>query len=296
MRKLLFLFLCCYQGYVFGQSTPLSEIMDVQGHRGARGLMPENTIPAFIKALELGVKTLEMDAVLSADEQVVVSHDPWINPKICTVVDGESLAVTDTLNMYRLTFEEIKKYDCGSKGNSDFPNQEKLKTYKPLLKDVIRETEKYSIETGRELPLYNIEIKSRPDWDGKFYDSFQHYTDKVVKVIQEEKIQERTYIQSFDPRVLKYLHRKYPDQKLVMLVEEGLIPADRYLQLLGFYPQVYSPEYTLLNEDEVKRFHQYGMKVVPWTVNKETDMNRMIGFGVDGIITDYPDRLLELLK
>ena len=145
-----------------------SQNIDWQGHRGCRGLMPENSLPAFEKALELGVKTLELDVVINKDKEVIVSHDPWMSPQFCITPGGEKLEgiVEDLPRIYHLTYEEITAYDCGSSGNSNFPEQQKIKVYKPMLVEVFRMSEKYCKDNRRNEVYYNIEIKSNPEWDG----------------------------------------------------------------------------------------------------------------------------------
>lgn len=262
--------------------TPTSvKTIDWQGHRGARGEMPENTIPAFLHALSVGVQTLEMDVVISADGLVVVSHEPFFNSEICA-------EVPDSLNnIYQLSYAGVRQVDCGSKQNSRFPNQQNVAASKPLLQEVIEASETKAKEIGRELPFYNIEIKSRPEWDGVYHPEIGEYADRVMKVIESSQIGDRYTIQSFDLRTLKYLHKVYPKTKLVLLTEDD-IPLEDLLGELEFIPEVYSPYFKLLNSAVVKQAQEKGMKVIPWTVNDTTNMKAMIDLGVDGIITDYP--------
>ncbi|MEL7148075.1 MAG: glycerophosphodiester phosphodiesterase family protein [Bacteroidota bacterium] len=118
------------------QETPV--ILDIQGHRGARGLMPENTIPAFLEALKYDhVTTLELDLAVTRDGQLVVSHEPWFNHEICYDAVGEALNENDSISLYSLTYEEVRQFDCGSKGNPKYPDQQLLTVSKPLLKQVL---------------------------------------------------------------------------------------------------------------------------------------------------------------
>ena len=118
---------------------------DVQGHRGARGLLPENSIPGFKRALELGVTTLEMDVVIAADSTVVVSHEPWMSQVICRRPDGSPVEAADEFNLHRMTYEEIRLFDCGSRGHPLFPRQTKMPVTKPRLSDVIDAAEALSL-------------------------------------------------------------------------------------------------------------------------------------------------------
>ncbi len=269
-----------------------SKEFDWQGHRGARGNYPENTTPAFFYALDNGMKTLEMDVVISADSQVVVSHEPFFNEDICSL---DSLK-RDSLpnNLFQLSYAQIAEVDCGSKGNGRFPVQAKMSIAKPLLKDIIEATEEYAQQTQRALPYYNIEIKSRPEWDGQYHPSIKEYAELVMKIVTDAEVQYRTVIQSFDDRPLQYLHQTYPDITLALLVEDSISAPD-HLSKLGFTPNIYSCYYPLVNGDLVKFCKQNEMKVIPWTVNDSLEIKKLIDLGVDGVITDYPALRKDLL-
>ncbi|MEP2025850.1 glycerophosphodiester phosphodiesterase family protein, partial [Reichenbachiella sp.] len=141
--------------------------LDVQGHRGARGLLPENTVPAFIKAVELGVTTLELDLAVTKNHELLVSHDPFMSHKFSTSPDGSPIEKEDELNhnIYQMTYEEIKAYDVGSRFEKQFPNQEKMAIHKPLLKEVIDAVNKYIKDKNLPPVRYNIEIKCDPAGD-----------------------------------------------------------------------------------------------------------------------------------
>lgn len=270
---------------------------DVQGHRGARGLKPENTIPAFITALDSGVTTIELDLAVTKDRQLVVSHEPWMSADICLNAEGEEFAKRDEkgYNIYQMTYEEVKKFDCGSLGNKKFPEQEKMSVSKPLLKDVIVAVEDH-IKSYTQFEVdYNIEIKSSPDGDEKFHPTPAEFSDMVYSLLDEYLPMNRIIIQSFDFRVLKYWHEKYPHIKLAALVE-NLKSPEANLKDLGFEPLIYSPEYRLLNQSKVKWLHEKNIKVVPWTVNEIKDMLVLKGMGVDGFITDYPNRAKQFVN
>lgn len=274
---------------------------DVQGHRGARGLKPENTVPAFLTALDYGVTTLELDVVITKDKQVVVSHEPWMNFAVCTAPDGQSIKEKDEkkFNIYELTYEQVKQFDCGSIGNPRFPEQEKIKIFKPLLSDVIVAAENHIKSFTKYEVDYNIEIKSEKELDGTFQPSPEEFSDLVYSLIDQYLPLSRVVIQSFDFRVLKYWHTKYPDVRLAALVENEK-GAEENLKDLGFTPSIYSPYFKLLTKGIVKDLRAkvvtsnekklQKMRVIPWTVNEESDMLAIKGMGVDGFITDYPNR------
>lgn len=264
---------------------------DVQGHRGARGLRPENTIPAFLAALDTGVTTLELDVVITKDKQVVVSHEPWMSAAIC--LDSTGIAIAEKsekkYNIYQMTYDQVKLFDCGSKGNEKFPEQQKMRVAKPLLSDVLAAVETQIKNLNSYEVDYNIEIKSSPQDEKKFHPTIEEYSDLVYNLVNEYIPTDRLVIQSFDFRVLQYWHKKYPDIRLAALVENTK-SIDANLKDLGFKPSVYSPYFKLINKEKVHYLHQEKIRVIPWTVNEVSDMLSLKGMGVDGIITDYPDR------
>ncbi|MCE2957640.1 MAG: glycerophosphodiester phosphodiesterase family protein [Bacteroidota bacterium] len=274
---------------------------DVQGHRGARGLKPENTIPAFLTALDYGVTTLELDVVITKDKKVVVSHEPWMFSGICLTPNGNTISEKDEkrYNIYELTYEEVKKFDCGSIGNARFPEQEKIKISKPLLSDVIVAAETHIKSYTRYEVDYNIEIKSEKELYGKFQPYPEEFSDLVFNLIDQYLPLDRVVIQSFDFKVLQYFHEKYPQVRLAALVENEK-SAEANLKELGFIPSIYSPYFRLLDNNTVKELKTKvvssdekkprNMRVIPWTVNEEKDMLALKGMGVDGFITDYPNR------
>jgi len=272
-----------------------AQLFDLQGHRGARGMYPENSIPAFIYAIDQGVTTLELDVVISSDGKVVVSHEPWMNPDICLAPDGSELGneASERYNLYKMTYAEISRFDCGSKGNSRFSEQERVTTNKPLLGDVIATAERYMKgNTGFEFD-YNIEIKSDERGDGVYHPSPEEFSELVYKVIDEYLPWERVVIQSFDFRVLQYWNRTYPDVRLAALVE-NVRSIETNLGALGFVPAIYSPNYMLLTKKAIDELHERGVKVIPWTVNDTDKMLELKRWGVDGLITDYPNRAKEI--
>ncbi|ADB41617.1 glycerophosphodiester phosphodiesterase family protein [Spirosoma linguale] len=278
-----------------------SPTFDIQGHRGCRGLMPENTVPAFLKALDLGVTTLEMDVVISKDRQVVVSHEPYFNAAFSIAPDGvpvDKKAQRD-LVLYNMTYADIKRYNVGTNGNPAYPEQQKLSIHKPLLSEVIEQAEAY--RKAHNLPLfsYNIEIKSEPSEYGKSQPEPAEFCDLVQAVLKKQFPTERVnpnriVIQSFDFAMLKQWKKgvaesDYPPVRLSALVENLRSPSTN-LDELGFTPDVYSPYFRLLSKRKIDWLHEQSIRVIPWTVNNRADMERLKRWGVDGLITDYPDR------
>lgn len=263
--------------------------LDIQGHRGCRGLYPENSIPAFNKAIDLGVTTLELDVVLSKDFEVVVSHEPYLNPTICTNPNQiEVSSDPDFTNLYQLDYAKIRRFDCGSKSHPNFPMQINIKTHKPLLTEVFRLIEKKQSNVN-----LNIEIKSNPQGYGKFFPKPKRYVDVVMGVIENQGYLNRVTLQSFDINILEAIHKQYPEVLIALLVDDNENIKEK-LQSLTFKPDIVSPFFKLLDEKEVVKYHEDGFKIIPWTVNTIDDLKMVLGWDVDGIITDYPDRLLDL--
>jgi len=271
--------------------------IEVQGHRGDRGNLPENTIEAFLSALHKGVDVLELDIIISKDKKVVVSHETYMSSLYMSSPSGEAILNLDekNYNLYQMTYDSIKTFDSGSRGNKKFPNQQKLKTYKPLLSEVFHTIENEITEKNLPAVKYNIEIKS----DKKAYDIYQPQpeiiVDLVMEVIKKNKMESKVNIQSFDPNALNILHKKHPNIEIAYLVSKGSIESN--LELLDFKPQIYSPYFKLLkNKTTIDSLKTKNIKVIPWTVNDEKDIKQMIALKVDAIITDYPERVLDLLK
>jgi glycerophosphoryl diester phosphodiesterase len=268
---------------------------DLQGHRGCRGLMPENTIAAFLKAVDLGVNTLEMDVVITKGNEVLVSHEPFMNSEFCLDQQGNLIPFEDErkLNIYQMDMSEIVNFDCGTKLHPRFPEQRKMSATKPLLSDVFDAIESYTAQMGLAPMRYNIEIKSEVELDNIYQPEPTTFSDLVYGVVDKHVTWDRVTIQSFDFRILQYYHKFYPDVTLAVLVENN-DGVERNLSTLGFLPQIYSCDYTLMTERDVKALHSKKMKVIPWTVNDVPDMKRMLKWRVDGLITDYPNRFLDI--
>ena len=275
--------------------VPSSEI-EVQGHRGERGHFPENSLPGFISAINKGVDVLELDVVISKDKKVVVSHEPYMSSLYMLTPAGDSIPKDreQSYNFYEMTYDSIKKFDAGSKGNRLFPAQKKMSTYKPLLSEVIDSVENYIKAHNLETVRYNIELKSVPSLYRIYQPQPEEFVTLVMQVIQEKGIEDKMNLQSFDPVILNVLRKKYPEIKVAYLVSgEGI---QKNLALLDFKPEIYSPQYSLIKSEQfVDSIKILDMKLIPWTVNEKEAIKEMIRLKVDGIITDYPERVLEEL-
>ena len=285
---------CTTQKNVNSQNPKNSALatFDKEGHRGCRGLMPENTIPAMIRAIDLGVTTLEMDALITRDKKVIISHDPYFNAEISTKPDGQYVNHNEEKKfvIFNMDYAATQSFDVGLKPYPRFPRQEKIAVHKPLLSDLIDSVELYCKQHNKSAPFYNIETKTLPATDNIYHPGPAEFVDLLMQVILSKNILPRTIIQSFDPRTLILIHQKYSDSRTSLLVEGfDKRSLNEQINRLGYTPDIYSPEYTLVTDSLVKKCHELGIKVIPWTVNDAAGIKKLLAMGVDGIISDYPD-------
>ena len=264
--------------------------IDIQGHRGCRGLMPENTLPAFERAIELGVHTLELDIAITKDNEVVVSHEPFMSRTIC--FDPEGNAIPEEMdmkyNLYEMTHEEIKQFDCGSKFHETYPNQKKLKTYKPLLSEVFE-----LAKSKNPKVKFNIEIKSKPMYYGFYTPQPEEYVKIVLYEVKAHDVFDLVNLQSFDLTILEEIKKQAPKMPVALLVDEDETIEGK-LEKLSYKPEIISPYFKLLSAEKVKHYQSKEFLVIPWTINETSDMKKLIQWQVDGIITDYPDKLIKM--
>ncbi|MDX1642285.1 MAG: glycerophosphodiester phosphodiesterase family protein, partial [Balneolaceae bacterium] len=229
----------------------------------------------------------------------LVSHEPWFHHDISMKPDGSPVAEEEemSLNIYKMTYEETQQFDVGMGVHPRFPDQQKINVQKPLLEDAIRAVENYVQEQDLTPVNYNIEMKSESDLYDLYYpqpEEFAQLLNTLLMDLDEEfNLEERIIIQSFDPAALIAFREVNPDVKLAMLVYDNR-SIQEYIDVLGFTPAIWSPDYDLVTSEMVNEAHERGMKVIPWTVNAKDEMERLLAMGVDGIITDYPDRAAEI--
>ncbi len=296
--------------------------VELQGHRGARGLLPENTLPAFAKALDLGVDVLELDTQVTKDGVVLISHDPCLNVELARDKDGAWLAPATKKGpcVLNLTFAELQQYDVGrirpdSAYAKTFAAQQAVDgTRMPTLRELFALVKK----SGNTRVKFNIETKLSPFLRDETI-APEALVDAVLGAITEANMLDRVTIQSFDWRTLKIVQQKFPDVPLVYLSAQqkwldninagnregsawtaGLNASDfggsvpRMVKVAG--GAVWSPHFGDLDEAKIKEAHALGLKVIVWTVNNAKDIQRMLDLGVDGIISDYPDRAAEVMR
>jgi glycerophosphoryl diester phosphodiesterase len=300
-----------------GWGLEAKRAFDLQGHRGARGLAPENTLVAFARALSLGVTTLELDLAVTKDGVVVVSHDPLLNPDLTRGADGQWLE-THGPPFFSLVHDEVRKLDVGRlRPGSPYAAQFREQVPSdgariPTLAEVYALAKKAGNQTVR----FNIETKldpRKPDETPRP----EAFVDAVLKVVREAGATSRTTLQSFDWRTLQHAQKVAPEMETVYLtVQQG----DDQIQIgrpgpspwlagfdvddhAGSVPRlvkaaggkVWSPLFRDLTRESLAEAHALGLTVIPWTVNRAEDMESLIDWGVDGLITDRPDLGREAL-
>lgn len=271
-----------------GASKPL-----IYGHRGCRGLRPENTLPAFLHALEWPIDGLELDVIMSADGEVVVSHEPWLNAAICTGPDGALLTAEagHLFNLFQQPYAAIRRCDC-SRPHPNFPEQRTIgPAHKPTLTEVFTAVAARCAELNRRVPAFSIELKSIPGYDGIYQPAPSHFVDQVARVIAAAQswLLADILLMSFDHRVVQAARATtaYP----VCLLIEDPQPIEQHIRQLGFIPDVLGPDYQLLNESLLRFCGEAQLPIITWTVNEAAVMRRVAALGVQGITTDYPDRV-----
>ena len=299
--------------------TSQAAAFDLQGHRGARGLAPENTLPAFARALSIGVTTLELDAGVTEDGVVVVAHDRRLNPDIARGPDGRWL-VGRTRTIRELSFHELQRYDVGrlrpgSDYSKRFPEQRRMDGVRiPRLDEVFELVRRAHNDEVR----FNVETKLSP-LAAEETAGPDEFARAVIQVVRANGVARRTVIQSFDWRTLALVQREAPEIGTAYLTSDadnlreaggaaspwtngirrgdhGSVPKMVAAAAAGVRAGgIWSPNYRDLTEALVKEAKGLGLQVLPWTVNDPPDMERLIDWGVDGIISDYPDRLRDVM-
>lgn len=272
--------------------------MDVLAHRGGAGLLPENTIPAMVNAVKLGANSLELDLQLSSDGQVVVSHDKYFLWRYSTRPDGTTVSEKDPKEyIYTMPYSQVRKYDVGLKEDARFPDKERVAAYKPLLGELVDTVENFVRHNGLSPMSYNIELKSSEgENEGKLWADYRTLADNAMELLLSKGLGDRLLIQSFDPRTLDYVHEKYPGVRISYLTDRNDTGWKEVMGRISFKPDWLSPEWHVVTEALVKECHDKGIMIVPWTVDDKDAMRSLMELGVDGIITNYPDQLLDLTR
>lgn len=277
--------------------TAYAQDIIVAGHRGEAAHFPENSIEGFLSAVKKGVDALELDVVISADKKVIVSHEAFMASHYMLDPRGNPIPKEKEYdyNLYRMPYDSIRKFDGGSKRNSKFPRKKKVKTYKPSLEEVIDRVDGFTAQSSHSPVIYMIELKSNPKNYGIYQPYPKEFVDLVMQVVIQKGIEKRTIIKSFDPNILNMVRESYPEVSTSFLVSKKGI--EKNLSRLNFTPDYYGAHHRLIkNHRFVDSVKSMNMKLIPWTVNRKTRIRKMLSYGVDGIITDYPERVLKELN
>ncbi len=262
-----------------GATTP-GRIL-VQGHRGARAVRPENTIPAFEYAIHAGVDALEMDMAVTKDNVIVISHDPILEPPVCTGPRASAV-------IHELTLAQVREWDCGAVQNPHFPKQRAMPgTRMPTLDEVLDLANQGNFD-------FNIETKSFPD-KPQYTPPPEEFVRLFLDCVRRHKLESRVILQSFDFRTLVAARKMAPEIRRSALTESD---ARDFAAIAhdGGDAQIVSPNYALVTREKVAAAHRAGIQVVAWTVDKPVDWEKMVAAGVDAIISDDPGALILYLK
>ena len=254
------------------------------GHRGCRGLYPENTINGFKKAIDLGVDGIEWDVVVNKDNQLVISHEPYIDSNYCIKTNGDKI-ISET-NIYKMSLRDVKMYDCGIKGNKYFPDQEKISETKPSFKEAERELIDFK---GKIL----FEIKSK----SSHYGTYQPHPKEYAKIIYNETknsfLLNQIIFMSFDPEILNELQKLHSKSKFILLGYNPLVSYNKLISYLKFKPFAIGLNYAIIYTKTLLAAHKDNIKVYAWTVNDKEKGEQLIEKGIDGIITDFPNYFIS---
>jgi len=266
--------------------TAKTDAPKIFGHRGCRGILPENSINGFEKAINLGVDGIEFDVVLNKDKQIVISHAPYMEQKYCLLPDGRRIEQEKEFNLFQMTQMEIEQFDCGSKYHPNFPEQKKLKTYKPLLQELFDK-----IDFSEVMLLF--EIKSEKRYYGKYQPEPNEYVDIILKEVSNYVHRENIFFMSFDANIINELHKRAPQYKLVYLTYAPFKSVKSSIKDLTIQPYAIGMYNPTISKREIIKAHELGIVVFAWTVNSYKDFERLKRYGIDGIITDYPGAFIK---
>lgn len=258
----------------------------VHGHRGARAVWPENTLPAFEYAIGQGVDVLELDMAVTLDDVVVISHDPYLSRTICQGPEGGETAI------HRLAFAQVRQWDCGALQNPAFPKQRLVPgTRMPTLEEV------FDLAAARNVE-FNIETKIDPRRPDLAPDPAT-FARLVVDLVRKHGMEKRVIVQSFDFRTLKEVRKLAPELRLSALYEgtpKSFVEIAREAGSEGKSVEIVSPRFNLVTKEEVQAAHRAGIQVVPWTANTPALWRQLVDARVDAIISDDPAELISWLK
>ncbi len=297
----------------------MTRTINIQGHRGARGIRPENSLAGFAAALSVGLTTIEIDVGITADQHVVIMHDRYLNPATVRDASGQWLDGPGP-SVWSLTLAQLRQYDIGrmdpdSDYARDFPDQVATDgTRVPTLEELVRLIR----HAGNDKIRFNIETKISPQAPDETCDA-ETFATRIIAEFQRLEITERCTIQSFDWRTLQHTQRLAPQVVTGYLsVQQSWFDtiwadAERPSPWTGRWQysdhgksvpnmikaaggDLWSPYYGELSAESIGEAHALGLRVIPWTVNRVTDMQRLLDWHIDGMISDYPQRLRDVAQ
>ena len=275
--------------------------LEIQGHRGTRGTLPENTIPGFVAAIEAGVNGMEMDLLMTSDGQIVIHHEFFVNPTLCCYLDGTEIQESPLIK--DMSLSDLKNLDCGTLTNPRFPNQQHLAgTLIPTLEELLVTINSMDHPNAKKVRL-NLEVKAKPQTP-HYLPSQEAIAQKIVQIVNGNGFEGRICYTSFDFEMLQQMRNADPSADLGLIFEEatltyyGVDPND----WTGFIAKtatalnakIAAPDFCLLSASNIAALHEANLRVIPWTVNQQKDLTQLVEMGVDGIITDYPEKMLQL--
>lgn len=303
MRRRLVFFLLALSVYGCAsiQNKPILKPLSLQGHRGARGLYPENTWPAMKAAIEHGMNTIELDTILTRDKRLIIFHDRLLTPNKCALSGQPNFMPVETRS---LTVKQLKKYDCGHVYNPEFPKQKLLKGLKLMtLEELFLKLRAFETTSPARVQL-NIEAKIYPNSSRK---EIREHAKLILQRLRDFHLEKRAILQSFSMEFVRVSRNLFPEGNIAALF--SLTKWEGFLMISGFGDakreevlqkailmgaNIISPHYFYINAEYIRDCHEKGLAVIPWTVNSESKMSKMLEQGVDGIITDYPNVLARV--
>lgn len=260
----------------------------LQGHRGCAALFPENSLSAFVHATKMGVDALELDVCVSSDKQLIISHDPVMLHDLCVKPNGAEILLSEEnqLNLFKMKADEIKEFSYGLLPHKKFPLQQKVKSHKLPLLEMLAALE---LEVKDSFPQLTIELKSTEQGDGKFHPGPEIYADLFIKSLEKISTDWPIVVQSFDIRILKALDKKGIDVPLTLLNADKGVEIDAILEELGFIPEGWGSHHELIDEDLVDACFTFGMDLSAWTVNDKKRAQELYDLGVRNFISDTLD-------
>ena len=269
--------------------------IQIHGHRGARGLFPENSLIAIKAGIEAGCDAIEVDLCVTRDNQLVIHHNPKLSPHL--VRDANTQWITGSPRIRQQTLQQLKTYDIGRinpecEYAARFPKQQAVDgTRIPALAEFVA-----LVKACNSPIIYNLELKNTAD--PKTMPAVSDYVDLVIQAIKKHAIVERVFLQSFDLQLVTAMKSRLPELKVGWITkpESGMSTAKIRASIIASGATVWSSNHRGLDADDVRSAHDLGLEVYVWTVNAEPDMQRVVDLGVDAITTDYPNRLFTLLQ